>query len=158
LRSRRATHASPHPSGCPALALSRRHWRLCAPMSRHILPSYAVGFEGMDHMRARGVRARRSGDRVSSYTAPGTWRQWIEPWYLAYALLGAAVGGVVPIVVPLMVHRTGTLAATGLVMAAFNLGGLTAPLWGGLADRYRLHRVLLVGGFLLTTLGLVAFP
>lgn len=89
---------------------------------------------------------------------PETWWRWIEPWYLAYALLGAAVGGMVPMVVPLTVHRTGSLAATGLVMAAFNLGGLTAPLWGGLADRYRLHRVLLVGGLLGTTLGLAAFP
>ena len=87
-------------------------------------------------------------------TTAGTWLQWIEPWYLAYALLGAAVGGVVPMAVPLTVYRTGSLAVTGMVMSAFNLGGLTAPVWGGLADRYRLHRVLLVWGLLVTTLGL----
>ncbi len=43
-------------------------------------------------------------------------------------------------------------------MGAFNLGGLTAPLWGGLADRYRLHRGLLVAGLLVSAMGLAAFP
>jgi MFS family permease len=43
-------------------------------------------------------------------------------------------------------------------MAAFNLGGLTALLWGSLADRHRLHRWMLFGGLLLTTIGLAAFP
>jgi len=34
---------------------------------------------------------------------------------------------------------------------------LTAPLWGGLADRYRVHRWLLVCGLLIAAIGLVAF-
>jgi hypothetical protein len=45
----------------------------------------------------------------------------------------------------------------GLVMAALNLGGLAAPLWGALADRYRLHRFLLAGGLLVTALSLALF-
>lgn len=85
------------------------------------------------------------------------WLRWVEPWYLAYALLGATVGGLVPIVLPLTVHRTGGTGQTGLVMAAFSLGGLTAPLWGGLADHYRLHRWLFACGLLATALGLAAF-
>ena len=101
---------------------------------------------------------RRPRSCMVSRTTVGTGLQWIEPWYLAYALLGAAVGGMVPMAVPLTVYRTGSLAATGMVMSAFNLGGLTTPVWGCLADRYRLHRVLLVWGLLVTTLGLAVFP
>src|SRR6266511_3964954 len=43
-------------------------------------------------------------------------------------------------------------------MAAYNLGGLTAALWGTLADRYRLHRWLGVGGGMITAVGLAVFP
>jgi MFS family permease len=85
------------------------------------------------------------------------WLRWVEPWYLAYTLLGATVGGLVPIVLPLTVHRTGGTGYTGLVMAAFSLGGLTAPLWGSLADHYRLHRWLFTCGLLTTALGLAVF-
>jgi len=86
-----------------------------------------------------------------------TWRQWVETWYLAYALLGVAIAGLAPILLPLTASRTGNAGDVGLVMAAFSLGGLTAPLWGGLADRYRVHRWLLVGGLLIVATGLVAF-
>ncbi len=85
------------------------------------------------------------------------WRRWVEPWYLAYALQGATAAGLTPILLPLAVSRTGNAAHIGLVMAAVSLGGLTAPLWGGLADRYRLHRWLLAGGLLVTAGGLAAF-
>jgi MFS family permease len=72
--------------------------------------------------------------------------RWIEPWYISYALLGAAASGVIPILLPLSVARAAGPAEVGLVMAAFSLGGLTAPLWGRLADIHRLHRLLLAGG------------
>jgi DHA1 family tetracycline resistance protein-like MFS transporter len=85
------------------------------------------------------------------------WRQWVEPWYLTYFLQGAAVSGLIPILVPLVVDRTGSAAHIGFVVAAFNLGGLTAPVWGGIADRYRLHRLILAGGLLAATLGLAMF-
>jgi len=42
-------------------------------------------------------------------------------------------------------------------MAAVSLGGLSAPLWGVLTDRYRLHRWVLVIGLFLTAFGLIAF-
>jgi MFS family permease len=84
--------------------------------------------------------------------------RWLEPWYLAYALLGLAVAGAVPILLPLLVSRLGSAEDVGLVMAAISLGGLLAPLWGSLADRYRLHRALLTGGLLLTAGGLAALP
>src|SRR5512142_3431880 len=87
-----------------------------------------------------------------------SWRQWIEPWYFSYALLGASVAGLAPIMLPLAVGSRGSVADIGLVVGAFNLGGLTAPAWGGLADRYGLHRWLLLAGLSLTALALAAFP
>jgi MFS family permease len=88
---------------------------------------------------------------------PRPWHDRVESWYLAYALLGATVAGLVPMLLPLTVSRLGGTTQVGLVMAAANLGGLTAPLWGGLADRYRLHRWLLTGGLAVTAAGLAAF-
>jgi DHA1 family tetracycline resistance protein-like MFS transporter len=86
------------------------------------------------------------------------WPRWVEPWYMAYALLGATTAGLAPILLPLSASRNGDAIHVGLVMASFNLGGLTAPLWGSLADRNRLHRWLLCGGLLTTAIGLAAFP
>ena len=86
------------------------------------------------------------------------WRHWVEPWYLAYALLGASAAGIVPMLLPLAVHRSRGAAYVGWVIAAYNLGGLTAPVWGILADRYRLHRCLVVGGGVIAAAGLAAFP
>jgi DHA1 family tetracycline resistance protein-like MFS transporter len=86
------------------------------------------------------------------------WQRWVEPWYLAYALLGIAAAGLVPILLPLVANRDGGASNAGLVVATFNLGGLAAPVWGGLADRYRLHRWLLAGGLLVASAGLAAFP
>ncbi len=85
------------------------------------------------------------------------WRRWAEPWYLAYALLGAVIGGLMPILLPLAMNQRGGAAQVGLVMAALNLGGLFSPLWGALADRSRLYRWLLVGGLLVTALGILLF-
>jgi len=86
------------------------------------------------------------------------WQRWVEPWYLAYTVVGATTAGVAPILLPLAVSGTGSAIHIGLVMAAFNLGGLTAPLWGSLADRHRLHRWLLSGGLMVSATGLAVFP
>jgi MFS family permease len=98
-----------------------------------------------------------SSPEVKTSQAQIPWRKWIEPWYFSYALLGAVLAGLAPILLPLAVSRSGSPAEVGLVMAAFNLGGLGAPLWGGLADRYRLHRWLLVGGLLVAAAGMAIF-
>jgi DHA1 family tetracycline resistance protein-like MFS transporter len=100
----------------------------------------------------------KSSSGTETPAAAHRWQQWVEPWYLAYALLGVAAAGLVPIVLPLAVSRTGGASDAGLVVAAFSLGGLAAPVWGGLADRYRLHRWLLTGGLLVASAGLAAFP
>jgi MFS family permease len=86
------------------------------------------------------------------------WWRWVEPWYVVYALLGITMNGMAPLLLPLAVSRVGNAADIGLVMAAMSLGGLTAPLWGSLADGYRLHRALLTGGLVVTAVGLAAFP
>ena len=68
-------------------------------------------------------------------------RRWVEPWYLSYAILGCTMGGMFPILIPLLaLKRFSSACHVGLVMAAFNLGGLMAPIWGSVADRYRIHR------------------
>ncbi len=85
------------------------------------------------------------------------WLHWIEPWYLVYALLGVSAAGVIPVLLPLVVGRSGNAAQVGVVMAAVSLGGLSAPAWGFLTDRFRLHRWILLAGLLLTALGLAGF-
>ncbi len=72
--------------------------------------------------------------------------KWFEGWYLSYGLLGIGAAGLLPILLPLVVSPRESALALGLVLAAFSLGGLSAPLWGRLADRRRIHRSLLVGG------------
>jgi MFS family permease len=70
---------------------------------------------------------------------------------------GAIVAGLLPILLPLTVSRAGSATNIGLVMAALSLGGLTAPAWGLLSDRYRLHRWLLAGGLFVMFAGLIGF-
>ena len=41
-------------------------------------------------------------------------------------------------------------------MAAFNFGGLMAPIWGSFADRYGIHRGLLSGGLIIISISLAA--
>lgn len=84
-------------------------------------------------------------------------RQAVEPWYVAYTLIGVATGGVAPILMPLVVSRAGDAAHVGLVMASVGLGGLTAAVWGDLADRLRWHRGLFGGGAVAAALALAAF-
>jgi MFS family permease len=82
----------------------------------------------------------------------------IDGWYPANALLGAAAAGLIPILLPLFVAGSAGSAQVGLIMAAFSLGGLSAPLWGGLADRRRLHKPVLAGGLLALAAGAALLP
>jgi DHA1 family tetracycline resistance protein-like MFS transporter len=104
------------------------------------------------------MKSAQSSAKTVTDRSTTSWRNWIEPWYLAYALLGVTVAGLVPILLPLAVSQSGNAADVGLVMAVLSLGGLMSPLWGGLADRYRAHRWLLVGGVAFTAIGLAFFP
>jgi len=87
-----------------------------------------------------------------------TWRRWVEHWYVTYTQLGITVTGAVPMLLPLAVSRLGNATDIGLVMAAISFGGLLAPWWGTLADRYRLHRCLLAGGLVVAAVSLALLP
>jgi hypothetical protein len=76
--------------------------------------------------------------------------KWVESWYISYALLGLSAAGLMPILLPLIIMRTSGAVDIGFIMTAFSLGGL--------ADRFRLHRQLLVGGLIGTALGADVFP
>jgi hypothetical protein len=36
-----------------------------------------------------------------------SWRKWIEPWYVVYAMLGAIIMGLIPVLLPLRVDQGG---------------------------------------------------
>jgi MFS family permease len=80
---------------------------------------------------------------------------WIEPWFLAYACLGIVQGGMLPLLLPL---SAGGSTHAGTIVGVMNLAGLTAPIWGHLADRRRLHRQILLAGILAALVALVLMP
>jgi MFS family permease len=81
----------------------------------------------------------------------------LEPWYIAYAFLGIAVGGIFPIIIPLLaLKRFEGVFAMGLVMGAFNLGWLLSPVWGSMADRHSSHREFLIAFLLIISVVLTA--
>jgi MFS family permease len=83
--------------------------------------------------------------------------RWVEPWYLSYAILGCTMGGMFPILIPLLaLKRFSGAWNVGLVMAVFNLGGLMAPIWGRVADKYGIHRRLLSCALIINAIALAA--
>jgi hypothetical protein len=56
----------------------------------------------------------------------------IEPWFAPFALVNASAVGLVPILLPVVSSRYG-VGHVGLVMGAFNLGAVGAPLTVSLA-------------------------
>ncbi len=88
-------------------------------------------------------------------TFPRRLLPWIEPWFLAYACLGVVQGGMLPLLLPL---SAGGSTHAGTIVGLMNLAGLSAPFWGHLADRRRLHRQVLLAGMLATLLALLLMP
>jgi MFS transporter, DHA1 family, tetracycline resistance protein len=88
-------------------------------------------------------------------TFPSQLRPWIESWFLVYAVLGVVQGGMLPMLLPL---SAGGSTHAGAIVGVMNLAGVTAPLWGHLADRWRLHRQVLLAGMLAALLGLLFMP
>lgn len=101
----------------------------------------------------RSDRGERLALAIGILTAP---RRYIRPWYLAYLLLGTVTAGLLPVLLPLSVealsHRLSTVA---YVLGAYNIGLLTSPLWGVLAERIKAYRSLFLGSFLVTGAGIV---
>ncbi len=86
-------------------------------------------------------------------------KRWFSTWFLAYGVLGAVSSGLLPILLPLMiVALTHHLSWVAYVMGGFNLGLLTSPLWGGLVDRFHLHRLVFFAGFVLLAAATVSMP
>ena len=85
-----------------------------------------------------------------------TARRYTSAWYVAYLLLGTVTAGLLPIVLPLAVlafsHRLSWVAH---VLAAYNVGLLTCPLWGMVSERTKSYRKLFLGSFLLAAGGIV---
>jgi len=88
-------------------------------------------------------------------TFPQRVMPWVEPWFLVYACLGIVQGGMLPVLLPL---SAGGSEHAGTIVGVMNLAGLTAPYWGHLADRRRLHRQMLLGGMLVALLALLLVP
>lgn len=88
-------------------------------------------------------------------TFPSRLRPWIEPWFLVYAVLGVVQGGMLPLLLPL---SAGGSTHAGVVVGVMNLAGVTAPFWGHLADRWRLHRQVLLAGMLAVLVALLFMP
>ncbi len=80
---------------------------------------------------------------------------WIEPWFLAYTCLGVVQGGMLPLLLPLSSESS---IEAGAIVGVMNLAGLTAPFWGHLADRKRLHHRVLLAGMLVTLVALLFMP
>ena len=105
---------------------------------------------------------RQSGTNNNTFLtdrSPGRLKnhRWVEPWYLSYAILGCTIGGMFPILIPLLaLKRFSSTCHVGLIMAAFNLGGLMAPILGSVVDRYKIHRGMLSGGLIITSIALAA--
>ncbi len=80
---------------------------------------------------------------------------WIEPWYMAYALLAVVQGGMLPMLLPL---AAGGGTGAGVVVGALNLAGLSAPVWGHVADTRQVHRAILIAGMAVIAAALAALP
>jgi Na+/melibiose symporter-like transporter len=65
----------------------------------------------------------------------------LEWWYNAHFTFGVIQNVFIPILVPTFVlETTGSAGPAGVMMAIIGLGGLAAPVIGGLADKYGAHR------------------
>ncbi len=65
----------------------------------------------------------------------------LEWWYNAHFTFGVIQNVFIPILIPVFVlETTGSVGAAGIMLAIIGLGGLTAPVIGGLADKYQAHR------------------
>jgi predicted MFS family arabinose efflux permease len=88
-------------------------------------------------------------------TFPRPLLPWIEPWFLAYTCLEIVQGGMLPLLLPL---SSGGSTHAGTIIGVIDLASLTAPFWGHLADRRRLHRQVLLGGMLAVLVALLLMP
>lgn len=93
------------------------------------------------------------------HTALATPRRYIRPWYGAYLLLGIVTSGMVPVLLPLMMMAIShQLSSVAYVMGVYDIGLLTSPLWGMLAERLKLYRGLFFLAFIIAAIAIGVFP
>lgn len=86
-------------------------------------------------------------------------RRYARPWYMAYLLAGIVAAGMVPVLLPLLMASVShDLTGVAYVMGAYDVGLLTSPLWGMLAEKHKQYRALFLAGFLLSTAAIAVFP
>ncbi len=84
--------------------------------------------------------------------------RWIEPWYVAYGILGALASGFAALLIALVIAGSGGSAAEiGGAVAMQNIGALFAPAWGSLADRTKAYRMILFAEFIILGVGFICF-
>lgn len=104
-----------------------------------------------DCKRGAGRRPSLGTEIISmsdTSAAPGFLEKYgIEWWYTAHLVYGAIQLIFVPILVPTFaLEVTGSATIAGAAMAIIGLGGLLAPVIGGLADKYKAHREAQLAG------------
>ncbi len=83
----------------------------------------------------------------------------IAPWYLGSASMGLIASGLLPVLLPLLVAQVShRLDFVAYVTGAYNLGLLSAPLLGALAERSHAYRTLFLGGLVLMGLATAGLP
>jgi len=81
-----------------------------------------------------------------------------EWWMVSFFAIGAGFSAFVSLLIPPYVtEATGNAADAGVVMAIISLAAVLGPVLGGFADKYRAHRMVLLGGLLGMSLAFVAY-
>ncbi len=79
-------------------------------------------------------------------------------WMFSNVAVGAGFSAFVALLVPpYITQATGSASEAGVVMALMSLAAVAGPVFGGIADRYKAHRQVMVGGMVAMTLALLAF-
>ena len=81
-----------------------------------------------------------------------------EWWMVSFFAMGAGFSAFVSLLIPPFVtEASGNPADAGIVMAIISLAAVLGPVLGGVADKYRAHRLVLLGGLLGMALAFVAY-
>jgi MFS family permease len=70
-----------------------------------------------------------------------------ETWFLTQGIVGFVnAGGAAFLVAPMILSQGGSPADAGMVVGLLPFVALLSPIFGGLADRFRIHREMVLGG------------